>query len=278
EGILSDEQIRYSILTADYVANMDFRVTPELGSTFSLGGQSITSEDVRTTAYGEGFPGPGLPVVGNGALFVAREARQRVVNAGFFFQNTFKLRDRYFLTGGVRFDGNSAFGRALGLQAYPKVSGSYVISDEPFWPANLGEVKLRGALGWSGRAPGAFDAVRSWTAVTSSGQSGFEPGSVGDTLIGPERTREAELGLDAALLNNRLTIEATWYHRLTTDALYSVRQISSLGFPQSQTANVGSMSNTGIELSVNGTVLNKPAWGLELGGNVYTNHGLVRAL
>ena len=42
--------------------------------------------------------------------------------------------------------------------------------------------------------------------------------------------------------NNRLTLEATWYHRLTTDALYSVRQISSLGFPQSQTANVGSMS------------------------------------
>src|SRR5439155_92924 len=151
-----------------------------------------------------------------------------------------------------RFDGNTAFGRSLGLQAYPKVSGSYVISDEPFWPARLGELKLRGALGWSGRAPGAFDAVRSWRAVTSSGQSGYEPGSVGDTLIGPERTREAELGLDAALLGNRLTIAATWYHRLTTDALYSVRQISSLGFPQSQTANVGSMSNKGIELSARG--------------------------
>src|SRR6266487_1275962 len=208
QGILNDEQIRYSILTADYVGNIDYRLASDLASTFSFGGQSITSEEVRTTAYGEGFPGPGLPVVSNAALFVAREFRQRVVNAGFFFQNVLKLRDRYFLTGGVRFDGNSAFGRALGLQAYPKVSGSYVISDEPFWPANLGEVKLRGALGWSGRAPGAFDAVRSWTAVTSSGQSGFEPGSVGDTLIGPERTREAELGFDAALFRNRLTLEA----------------------------------------------------------------------
>jgi len=278
QGILNDEQIRYSILTADYVGNLDFRLSPQLASTFSFGGQSITSEEVRTTAYGEGFPGPGLPVVSNAALFVASEARLRVVNAGFFFQDVLKFRDRYFLTGGVRFDGNTAFGRSLGLQAYPKVSGSYVISDEPFWPARLGELKLRGALGWSGRAPGAFDAVRSWRAVTSSGQSGYEPGSVGDTLIGPERTREAELGLDAALLGNRLTIAATWYHRLTTDALYSVRQISSLGFPQSQTANVGSMSNTGIELSVNGTLVNKPAWGLDLGGSIYTNHGLVRDL
>src|SRR5881628_3628887 len=278
QGILVDEQIRYSILTADYVGNLDYRLASDLASTFSFGGQSITSEEVRTTAYGEGFPGPGLPVVSNAALFVAREARQRVVNAGFFFQNTFKLRDRYFLTGGVRFDGNSAFGRALGLQAYPKVSGSYVISDEPFWPANLGEVKLRGALGWSGRAPGAFDAVRSWTAVTSSGQSGFEPGSVGDTLIGPERTREAELGFDAALFRNRLTLEATWYHRLTSDALYSVRQIPSVGWPVSQLANVGSMSNTGVELSVNGTLVNQPDWGLDLGGSVYTNHSLVRDL
>jgi hypothetical protein len=278
QGILLDEQIRYSILTADYVGSLDVRLSPELASTFSLGGQSITSEEVRTAAYGEGFPGPGLPVVSSAALFVGREARLRVVNAGFFFQNVFKFRDRYFLTGGVRFDGNSAFGRTLGLQAYPKVSGSYVISDEPFWPASLGEVKLRGALGWSGRAPGAFDAVRSWRATVSNGQPAYEPGSVGDTLVGPERTREAELGLDAALLKNRLTIEATWYHRLTTDALYSVRQISSLGFPQSQTGNVGSMSNTGIELSVNGTALSKPDWGLDLGVSVYTNHGLVRDL
>src|SRR5207253_10373618 len=46
-GILNDEQIRYSILTVDYVGNMDFRVSPELASTFSFGGQSITSEEVR---------------------------------------------------------------------------------------------------------------------------------------------------------------------------------------------------------------------------------------
>src|SRR5205823_6721022 len=87
QGILNDEQIRYSILTADYAGSVDFRLAPALGSTFSFGGQSITSEEVRTTAYGEGFPGPGLPVVSNAAVLLAREARQRVINAGFFFQN-----------------------------------------------------------------------------------------------------------------------------------------------------------------------------------------------
>ena len=278
QGILLDEQIRYSLLTADYVGNMDFRLSPDLASTVSVGGQAVTSDEVRTTAYGEGFPGPGLPVVSNAALFVASESRLRVVNAGFFVQNVFKLRDRYFLTGGARFDGNSAFGRALGLQVYPKISGSYVISDEPFWRSSWGEVKLRGALGWSGRAPGAFDAVRSWRTCTSTGQSCFLPGQVGDALIGPERTREAELGFDAALLGNRVTLEVTWYHRLTTDALFNVRQIPSLGWPFSQRSNVGSLSNTGIEVALNGAVVNKPDWGLDLGGTVYTNHGLVRDL
>jgi outer membrane receptor protein involved in Fe transport len=278
QGIIVDEQIRYSLLTADYVGNMNFRLSPELASTFSVGGQSVTADEVRTTAYGESFPGPGPLVVSNASVQVASEARLRVINAGFFVQNVFKLRDRYFLTGGVRMDGNSAFGRALGLQAYPKVSGSYVISDEPFWPAGWGEVKLRGSLGWAGRAPGAFDAVRSWRPCASVGQPCVLPGQVGDTLIGPERTREAELGFDAALFGDRVTLEATWYHRLTTAALFDVRQIPSNGPPLNQRSNVGSLSNTGIELSVNGTVLNRPEWGLDIGGTVYTNHGLVRDL
>jgi len=278
QGILNAEQIRYSILTADYVGNVNFQLTGDLGSTFSFGGQSITSEEIRTTAYGEGFAGPGPPVVSNAATYVASESRLRVVNAGFFLQNVLKLRDRYFLTGGVRFDGNSAFGKSLGLQVYPKISGTYVISEEPFWPQNLGEMKLRGALGWSGRAPGAFDAIRSWSPCTSGGQSCFLPGNVGNPDIGPERTREAELGFDAALFSNRATVEFTWYHRLTSDALFSVRQVPSDGFTASQRANVGSLSNTGIELALTGIVLNKANWGIDIGGSIYTNHGLVRNL
>src|SRR5438552_4417848 len=278
QGILVDEQIRYSILTADYVGNVDLHLSPALASTFSVGGQSITSDEVRTAAYGEIFPGPGLPVVSNAALFLANESRLRVVNAGFFFQDVMKFRDRYFLTGGIRFDGNSAFGKSLGLQAYPKISGSYVISDEPFWPASGGEVKLRGSLGWSGRAPGAFDALRTWLACTSNNQSCFLPGTIGNPDVGPERTREAELGFDAALFRNRLTLEFTWYHRLTTDALFPVRQVPSDGFPANQNFNVGSMSNAGIEFAVNGAIVNRPTWGLDLGGSIYTNHGLVRDL
>src|SRR5205809_1418982 len=273
QGILVDEQLRYSLLTAAYVGSMDLRLTPQLTSTLSIGGQAVTSEEGRATAYGEGFP---VPVVSAARVQLAGDTSLRVINAGFFVQSVFKFHDRYFLTGGARFDGNSAFGRSLGLQVYPKISGSYVITDEPFWPASWGEVKLRGALGWAGRAPGAFDAVRSWRPCVSAAQSCFLPGQVGDTLVGPERTREAELGFDAALVNNRVTVEATWYHRLTTDALFAIRQIPSEGWPFQQRSNVGSMSNTGFEVALDAIVVNKPNWGIDIGGSVYTNHGIVR--
>jgi TonB-dependent SusC/RagA subfamily outer membrane receptor len=274
-GILSDEQIKYTTLTADYTGNAEYRLAGDLAGTFSFGGQSVTTEEVRTSAYGENFPGPGIPTVSNAALYLATEERLRVVNAGFFLQNVFKLKDRYFLTGGVRFDGNSAFGRSLGLQAYPKVSASYVLSEEPFWRPGWGDVKLRGALGWSGRAPGAFDAVRTWDILPSGGSPAYVPGAVGNPDIGPERTREFELGVDGAFLEGRLSGEFTYYHRLTSAALFSVRQIPSGGFQQSQRANVGRIRNSGIELQLSATLLDRRSWGVSVGTGVTTSHSLV---
>src|SRR5207244_8490571 len=50
QGILNDEQIRYSILTADYVGNLDLQLSPQFASTFSFGAPSITSQEVSNTA------------------------------------------------------------------------------------------------------------------------------------------------------------------------------------------------------------------------------------
>jgi TonB-linked SusC/RagA family outer membrane protein len=286
-GRVSDQQNTYSILTFDYAGNMDYRFSPTLAGTFSFGGQSVTNSEIGTNSYGSDFPGPGDPVVSSAATFIAEERRVRTVNAGFFFQNVFKLKDRYFLTTGIRFDGNTSFGECTGsfsdwlqncLQVYPKVSGSYVLSDESFWPRSLGEMKLRAAVGYAGRAPGAFDKLRTWSPTNSVGIPAFLPNNVGDTLVGPERTRETELGADWGLLGGRLAIEATYYSRRTTDALFNVRQIPSLGFLNSRRSNVGTIGSNGIELSGNLHVLDKAKFGWEVGGSVFTNHSKVLSL
>ncbi|MBW3552294.1 MAG: TonB-dependent receptor [Gemmatimonadetes bacterium] len=277
-GILSDRRHEFSTLTAEYTGTLGFGITPGLRSSFSWGGQSVASDQQETSAYGEDFPGPGRPTVSSAGQTLGFEARERVINAGFFLQNLFDLHNRYFLTLGVRVDGNSAFGQNLGLQAYPKASVSYVVSDEGFWRDAWGQLKLRGAWGQSGRAPGAFDAVRTYDPVGWGGNPAFFSLNVGNPDLGPERTTELEFGFDGAFIDNRLALEFSWYRQKTTDALFDVRQVPSLGFLRSQLENIGELENRGIELAGNVTAVRGFAWNWEIGGSLATNHSKVLSL
>ena len=274
-GILSDQRFSNTTLTFDYVGSYRLDLGSAASTTLSFGGQSVTNSQVNTIAKGDNLPGPGEATVSNTAIQTGVEERQRTINAGLFGQALFAFRDRYFLTVGGRVDGNSAFGSGFGLQMYPKISGSYVISDEEFWPDKLGTMKLRAAYGQSGRAPGAFDAVRTWDAVQYAGESAFLPSNLGNPDLGPERTAEREFGFDAAFLNQRVTAEFTYYHSVTSDALFLVRHAPSEGFSSSQLVNVGKLQNQGVELALNANVYDSGTWGLDLGGSLYTNRSEV---
>src|SRR5690606_27912054 len=137
--------------TLDYVGSFQQQFGSEIASTFSWGAQSSTVEQDDNLAYSENFPGVPVPTVTAGSVKLASENRQRVINAGFFLQELLGYKDRYFLTLGMRVDGNSAFGSDFGLQMYPKVSGSWVLSEEPFWNDAWGTIKLRAAHGQAGR-------------------------------------------------------------------------------------------------------------------------------
>jgi TonB-dependent starch-binding outer membrane protein SusC len=278
DGIMSNKRWSNTSLTLDYVGSYDWRLNPDFRVNVAWGGQTITNEETSVDGYAEDFPGPVAPTLTTGATTLAFEDRIRVITGGFFTQTMFDLRDRYFLTLGVRVDGNSAFGEDFGWQAYPKASLSYVLSDEDFWPAGWGEMKLRSAFGWAGRAPGAFDAVRTWNPVGWGGESAFRPGNVGNPDLGPERTQEIELGFDGSFLEDRLHLDFTWYQQVTSDALFFVRQVPSMGFLSSQLDNVGEIQNQGVELSARAVAYRSPDWELGFGMNVSTNRSEVRSL
>ncbi|MDH5589232.1 MAG: TonB-dependent receptor [Gemmatimonadota bacterium] len=271
DGILSDQRVEYQNVTLDYVGTYDFKFGEGMRSSFSWGGQSISTQVESTSAYGQDFPGPGEPTVSSAGTTLGFEARQRVINAGFFVQNLLDINNKYFITAGVRVDGNSAFGEALGLEAYPKVSASYVVSDEDFWNDGWGQMKLRAAWGQSGRAPGAFDKVRTYSPAGWGGDPAFLPLNVGNDQIGPERTSELEFGFDGSFVDSRLSLDVTYYLQKTTDALFNVRQIPSLGFLSSQLANVGELSNKGMEIVASFAAVQSESWQLDIGGSLSTN-------
>ncbi len=276
EGIIHVANYERRILTFDYVGSFAFNLLSDLRSNFSWGGQAVGDEERLVEGYGVGFPGAAEPTVNSAATVTGYEDRQKVWNAGFFLQNIFDLQNKYFLTFGMRVDGNSAFGGDFGLQFYPKASLSWVISDEGFWRPSWGQIKLRSAYGLAGRAPGAFDAVRTWDNVALAGEAAFTPDNVGNANLGPEVTSEFEAGFDASWLDDRIRAGYTYYYQLTKDALLEFAQIPSNGFTQAQLTNVGKIRNLGSELSLDVSPIRRANLGLDLGLNLSTNYSKVK--
>jgi len=240
-------------VTADYLGRTGFSVGA-VNATLAWGAQTVRNDVASVAGYAEGFPGPGPVTLSSAAQTQAFENRARGVTSGAFSQILLDLRNRYFLTAGLRLDGSSSFGRDYGLQPYPRLSASYVISDERFWPRGLGQMKLRAAYGHAGRSPRTFDAVRTWSPVSYEGKPAFLPLTIGNSHLGPERTAETEFGFEAGSSQSRLRADFTFYRRRTRDALLPVAESPSLGFSGTQLQNVGSLLNTGAELALSGSI------------------------
>jgi outer membrane receptor protein involved in Fe transport len=279
QGSIYNDTWENRLLTFDYVGSYAFDLVARVKSTFSWGGQASGEDRQDLTGYSENFPGAAQPTISSGASNLqAQESRSKVWNAGFFFQNVFDITNRYFVTVGARVDGNSAFGSGFGLQMYPKASLSWVASDEKFWRPAWGSMKVRAAYGRSGRAPGAFDAVRTWESAPWSGQSSLVPKNLGDPNLGPEVTGEFEAGLDGAWWEDRATLGVTYFNQTTHDALFNVNQVPSTGFNGSQRRNVGELNNTGVEVALNATAVRTATYEFTAGVDVTTNHSKVISL
>lgn len=253
-GSINSQAWNHTKLSLDYAGSFLHSVrTPRLMSTFSWGGQIFDDRERYTGIMGTGFAGPGEPTLASAAsISLGVDSRPRVVNAGYFLQEMLGWKDRLFVTGGLRVDGNSAFGQNFGLETYPKISASYVISEEGFWPTRLiPTMKLRAALGESGKAPGAFDAVRTWDPVSGdAGKPGVTVAQLGDPNLGPERTREMEYGFDMATPGDRVAVEMTYYRARTYGTLIGVTLPPSNGFSRTQLENAGTIQNSGLEAQI----------------------------
>ena len=198
------------------------------------------------------------PVVNstNAGTVIGRSDSQSEVNIeGASIQQTFSFNDKIFITGGVRVDAASPFGTNISTQVYPKVSFSYLISDEDFWNESLGFIntfKIRAAYGEAGNltALGPYDKFTNYSPNPIGGQTGLVPGtSLANPDIKPERQKELEIGVDMGLFNNRLGIEFSYYDVEVEDLLLRRIISPSTGFA-SQVENVGTMTNKGIELGL----------------------------
>ena len=159
-----------------------------------------------------------------------------------------------------------------------RLSASYVLSDESYWPRQLGTFRLRAAYGQAGRAPRVFDADRTWLQSGYNGNPEYLPSSVGNSKLGPERSAEKEVGFDATGMDDRLRAQVTFYRRDTRDALLPVQQPPSLGFLNPQLENVGSIRTQGLEMSLDGTIGRDGGVFADIGLDVSLNRSRITSL
>jgi hypothetical protein len=155
---------------------------------------------------------------------------------------------------------------------YPKVSVSLVPSDLAGWKARrlsatLSSLRLRAAVGQSGRQPGAFDKFTTYTALPSSTGGGLIPLNLGNPDLRPEVSTEWEGGGEAGLFRDRLSLTVTRWTRAVNDALVQKLFAGSGGFTAPQLTNVGRLRARGWELGANGFVVNRPRVALDLYAN-----------
>ncbi len=259
-------------LTLDYAGTWQTPIGQSLSSSFSFGGQLYEENIRRINGFADDFGAPGDKDLDSGALRDVSEFRRDVTSGGFFVQERLGLLDRAFLTLGVRWDGFSTFGEDFGWAAYPKVSASYLISEQDFWPDWWESMKLRGALGYSGKAPGVFDAERLWQEIAGDeGEPGVTTANLGNPDLGPEKTREWEFGFEGSAFDGRLSFDFNYYDQTTYDALVPIQQVPSLGFIGQQLTNIGEVSNWGTETFVNLGVLRNPNLDWDIGFR-YSTH------
>lgn len=173
-------------------------------------------------------------------------------SVGMYFQEQVSWNKRVFVTAAMRGDDNSAFGKSFAYVVYPKLSGSWVIGEEPFFKVpHVTSARLRAAWGKAGQQPDAFTAVQTFSPRSTETAPGITTSNFGNTSLKPEVGTEFEMGLDLGMFEERLALELNYYTKKTTDAIVATAIQPSTGFTGSQLRNLGSIENKGWELTAN---------------------------
>ena len=277
-GNKTDSRTTLRTYTVDAGLTANFKLTRSVASRTTVGSQYYKDVFFQNIATGNRLA-PGSNDVDGAAILIASQTTTPNVKLGVFVEQQFNYRDRLYLTGAARVDKNSAFGKSFGSILYPKASLSYLISDEPFFPKTswLSLLRVRGSYGQTGRQPGALDALTYLTptasAVAGASTSAVQFGGLGLADLKPERSRERELGFDAGLFHDRISIEGSYFLQRTTDELLARVLAPSLGVSQTRFENLGTVQNKGLELTLTTRILDSKdvTWDAVFAGSTYSS-------
>jgi TonB-linked SusC/RagA family outer membrane protein len=173
---------------------------------------------------------------------------------GLYTQIQMSYKDYLFVTLVGRNDWSSALPKSNNSYFYPGVTASLVVSELAELPTMFNALKLRGGVSKVGNDPSEYLTGVNYnitTPFTPSGGTATNRATLGNTLgnpnLKPEFTTETEVGLEASLFSSRISLDLTYFSRVSTDQIARAAVARSSGFTE-EVVNVGELTNKGWEV------------------------------
>ena len=270
QGQVNSDRTEVDVVTADVGATATFTPRGKFTTKTSGGFQYFRNFLSATNASGQNLP-PGATTVSAGAIRASTQRTTESITLGTYGEEVLSYADRMFLTAGLRYDANSAFGTNSRGVYYPKIGMSWLLSDEAFFPKinAVNSFRVRGTYGASGVQPGTISALRYFSPaganILGTEQSAVTLGALGNANLKPEYSGEFETGFDLTAFDSKTSVEFTYYDKKTKDALIDAPLAPSLGGAiASQIENIGSIRNQGVELTLNQKLIDNSRVGAEI--------------
>lgn len=252
-----------------------------------LGGYSqIYNQQTFLTAYRERFYNNDIESIGQGANDATKS------NSGYdavfalrsyFGRINYDFAGKYLLEVNGRYDGSSKFTGNKQYGFFPSFSAGWVVSEEKFWsglkPA-IRDLKLRGSYGKTGNQSVdlySYYAALSLAGYTFNGEAvnGYRQTTLANKELGWESTTQLDIGLDAGLLDRKLTLTVDYYRKVTNDILLNLDIPATMGLI-APFQNAGSVENKGWEFSANyNGANNSNSFQYTIGANLSINNNKV---
>jgi len=232
-------------LVHDLYTSSGLNFTTQLGLT----GEDFDQNTVIVTATDLNGVETSISQAGNQGAFQNRVIQK---DRGFFVQEEINYNDKIIATIGLRGDKSSNNGDANKLFYYPKANVAVNFHEFDFWSqySFLDQLKLRAAYGEAGTFAPFNARFNLLNGTVIGGSSGLTTSSQrGNSNVGPERQKELELGTDFAFLNNKVSVEFTYYNKNVDDVLLFAQIPTSSGFT-TQVVNAAELNNQGLEVSL----------------------------
>lgn len=228
-----------------------------VGNTF----QSVLSQS--TTATGTNFAANSVTAISAAATTTGSSSSSHANLVSFFGKASYSFDNKYTIDGSLRADGSSKFGTNRRWGYFPSGGITWRAGQEDFIKALnvFDELKLRASIGLSGNQNGIgpYAAQGLWSAsnVSYNNLAGTSPSQIVNPDLTWETTRQTDIGIEFAILKNRLNIVADYYNKYTYDLLLNVPVPSRSGYT-TYLQNYGAVRNRGFELAIQSVNIRTP--------------------